>query len=102
MGFNVVCSILLIFTGGAVEIYSLSNVGYLASFIPVLVGYYLLRMDEPDSGARAAAGILQVHRPGDGGWLLHHLVVRRTRRTRPCQTRLLGGADTRIYFFIGG
>ena len=30
MGFKVVCSIALIFTGGAVEIYSLSNVGYLA------------------------------------------------------------------------
>ncbi len=48
MGFNVVCSIALIFTGGAVEIYSLSNVGYLASFIPVLVGYYLLRKYRPD------------------------------------------------------
>ena len=50
MGFNVVCSILLIFTGGAVEIYSLSNVGYLASFIPVLIGYYLLRRFRPDMG----------------------------------------------------
>ena len=49
MGFNVVCSILLIFTGGAVEIYSLSNVGYLASFIPVLVGYYLLRKYKPNA-----------------------------------------------------
>ena len=43
MGFNVVCSMALIFTGGAVEIYSLSNVGYTVSFIPVLIGYYLLR-----------------------------------------------------------
>jgi amino acid transporter len=48
MGFNVVCSIALIFTGGAVEIYSLSNVGYTASFIPVLIGYYLLRRYRPD------------------------------------------------------
>jgi amino acid transporter len=48
MAFNVVCSILLVFTGGAVEIYSLSNVGYLASFIPVLVGFYLLRKYRPD------------------------------------------------------
>ena len=48
MGFNVVCSIALVFTGGAVEIYTLSNVGYTASFIPVLVGYYLLRQYRPD------------------------------------------------------
>src|SRR6266568_4007977 len=48
MGFNVVCSILLVFTGGAVGFYSLSNVGFLISFIPVLVGYYLLRRDRPD------------------------------------------------------
>ena len=48
MGFNVVCSILLVFTGGAVEIYTLSNVGYTASFLPVLVGYYLLRKYRPD------------------------------------------------------
>jgi amino acid transporter len=48
MAFNVVCSILLIFTGGAVEIYTLSNVGYTVSFLPVLVGYYLLRRYRPD------------------------------------------------------
>ncbi len=33
--------------GGAVEIYSFSNVGYTVSFIPVLIGYYLLRQDKP-------------------------------------------------------
>ncbi len=48
MIFNVVCSILVVFAGGAVEIYTLSNVGYLASFLPVLVGYYLLRRDRPN------------------------------------------------------
>jgi amino acid transporter len=48
MIFNVVCSILVVFAGGAVEIYTLSNVGYLASFLPVLVGYYLLRKDRPN------------------------------------------------------
>src|SRR6476620_9976161 len=48
MGFTVPCSIALVFTGGAVEIYTLSNVGYTASFIPVLVGYYLLRQNRPD------------------------------------------------------
>jgi amino acid transporter len=48
MIFNVVCSIAVVFMGGAVEIYTFSNVGYLASFIPVLVGYYLLRKYRPN------------------------------------------------------
>jgi amino acid transporter len=48
MIFNVVCSIVVVFFGGAVEIYTFSNVGYLASFLPVLVGYYLLRRDRPN------------------------------------------------------
>ncbi len=48
MIFNVVCSIVVVFFGGAVEIYTFSNVGYLASFIPVLVGYYLLRKHRPN------------------------------------------------------
>jgi amino acid transporter len=34
---------------GAVEIYTFSNVGYTASFLPVLVGYFLLRQDKPDA-----------------------------------------------------
>jgi amino acid transporter len=48
MLFNVVCSILVVFLGGAVEIYTFSNVGYLASFLPVLVGYFLLRKYRPN------------------------------------------------------
>ena len=48
MIFNVVCSIIVVFFGGAVQIYTFSNVGYLASFIPVLVGYYLLRKERPN------------------------------------------------------
>jgi len=48
MVFNVVCSIIVVFFGGAVEIYTFSNVGYLASFIPVLIGYYLLRKHRPN------------------------------------------------------
>jgi amino acid transporter len=48
MIFNVACSILVVFAGGAVEIYTFSNVGYLASFIPVLIGYYLLRKYRPN------------------------------------------------------
>jgi amino acid transporter len=48
MIFNVICSILVVYAGGAVEIYTFSNVGYLASFIPVLVGYFLLRRYRPN------------------------------------------------------
>jgi amino acid transporter len=48
MWFNVACSIAVVFMGGAVEIYTFSNVGYLASFIPVLIGYYLLRKYRPN------------------------------------------------------
>ncbi len=48
MLFNVVASILVVFAGGAVQIYTLSNVGYLASFIPVLIGYFLLRKMRPN------------------------------------------------------
>ncbi|MEA2247696.1 MAG: hypothetical protein QOH46_2225, partial [Solirubrobacteraceae bacterium] len=47
MGFNVVCSLLVVLLGGAVEIYTFSNVGYTGSFLTVLVGYYLLRKYRP-------------------------------------------------------
>jgi amino acid transporter len=47
MVFNVIVMIAVVFMGGAVEIYTFSNVGYLASFLPVLVAYYLLRRDKP-------------------------------------------------------
>jgi amino acid transporter len=43
MGFNVVASLFVVLAGGAVEIYTFSNVGYTGSFLSVLVGYYLLR-----------------------------------------------------------
>jgi amino acid transporter len=45
---NVVASLAIAFMGGAIEIYSFSNVGYLGSFVPVLIGYYLLRKDRPN------------------------------------------------------
>ena len=48
MAFNVVASLLVVLAGGAVEIYSFSNVGYTISFIPVLIGYFLLRQDKPE------------------------------------------------------
>jgi amino acid transporter len=47
MLFNVLCSLVVVLAGGAVEIYSFSNVGYTFSFLPVLVGYYLLRKYKP-------------------------------------------------------
>jgi amino acid transporter len=48
MGFNVVCSLVVVLAGGAVEIYTFSNVGYTGSFLSVLVGYYLLRKYRPN------------------------------------------------------
>jgi amino acid transporter len=101
MGFNAVCSIALIFTGGAVEIYSLSNVGYTASFIPVLIGYYLLRRYRPDMRrpfrlpefmkyvALALALFYFVI------WLYGGLVY------TGLPNAALGGANTRVYYFIG-
>jgi len=49
MFFNVIWSIIVVFMGGAVEIYTFSNVGYLSSFLPVLIGYYLLRKYRPNA-----------------------------------------------------
>ena len=46
--FNVAASLIVVLMGGAVQIYTFSNVGYLFSFLPVLVGYYLLRKDRPN------------------------------------------------------
>ena len=68
MGFNVVCSIAAHLHRRRRRDLLLSNVGYLASFIPVLVAYYLLRRDRPDMNRPVRLpGLLQVHRPGDGG-----------------------------------
>jgi amino acid transporter len=101
MAFNVVCSILLIFTGGAVEIYTLSNVGYTASFIPVLVGYYLLRRYRPDMKrpvrlpdffkyiALSMAALYFVI------WLYGGLVE------ASLPNAFLNNNDTKIYFLIG-
>lgn len=48
VGCSVVCSVVAVFFGGLVAIWTFSNVGYLGSIVPVLVGYYLLRKDRPD------------------------------------------------------
>jgi amino acid transporter len=48
MGLNTVLNILLIFVGAPGSIYVLSNVGYVGSFVPVLIGYYFLRRWRPE------------------------------------------------------
>jgi amino acid transporter len=48
MLFTVVCSIAVVFMGGAVQIYTFSNVGYLIIIVPVLVAYWYLRQYRPN------------------------------------------------------
>ena len=48
MFFNVMCSLLVILAGGAVQIYSFSNVGYTASLTLVVFAYFILRQRRPD------------------------------------------------------
>lgn len=48
MGLNTVLNIALIFVGAPGAIYVLSNVGYVGSFVPVLLGYYFLRRWRPE------------------------------------------------------
>jgi amino acid transporter len=88
MSFNVVCSIALIFTGGAVEIYSLSNVGYTASFLPVLVGYYFLRKDRPDM--KRPVRLPEFFKYIALALAAFYFVI-----------WLYGGNDTKVYYFIG-
>ncbi len=47
MGLNVVLNIVLVIFGAPAVIYIFSNVGYVGSFVPVLLGYYFLRRWEP-------------------------------------------------------
>jgi amino acid transporter len=101
MAFNVVFSLALIFTGGAVEIYSLSNVGYTISFVPVLIGYYLLRRDRADARrpvrlpeffkyvALFLAAFFFII------WLYGGIVY------TSLPNAFLNNNDTRIYYFIG-
>jgi amino acid transporter len=48
MGLNVILNIGLLFAGTPGAIYVLSNVGYVGSFVPVLLGYYFLRRWRPE------------------------------------------------------
>ncbi|HEY1479263.1 MAG TPA: APC family permease [Gaiellales bacterium] len=101
MGFNAVCSIALIFTGGAVEIYSLSNVGYTASFIPVLIGYYLLRKYRPDM--RRPFRLPEFMKYVALGLALFYFIIWLYGGIvyTGLPNASLGGANTRVYYFIG-
>jgi amino acid transporter len=48
MGFNVILNIAVMLFGAPAVIYVFSNVGYVFSFVPVLVGYYFLRRWRPE------------------------------------------------------
>ncbi|MBI2237164.1 MAG: APC family permease, partial [Actinobacteria bacterium] len=48
MGLNTLLNIVLIAFGAPATIYVFSNVGYVGSFVPVLLGYYYLRKWKPD------------------------------------------------------
>jgi amino acid transporter len=48
MGLNVLLNIVLVIFGAPAVIYIFSNVGYVGSFVPVLVGYYFLRRWRPN------------------------------------------------------
>ena len=102
MFFNVVCSLVVVFAGGAVEIYSFSNVGYTFSFLPVLVGYYLLRKYKPN--ARRPVRLPEFFKYVALGmavfyfviWLYGgHLRTRRIGATRSCTTWPAGACCSR-------
>jgi amino acid transporter len=101
MGFNVCSMMVLVLAGGAVEIYTLSNVGYLVSFVPVLIGYYLLRKDRPQMAR-------PVRLPEFFKYVALFLAVAYfiiwsygglVESSLP--NAFLGNNDTRIYFIIG-
>ncbi len=100
MAFNVVVMIAVVFMGGAVEIYTFSNVGYLASFLPVLVGYYLLRRDRPNlrrpfrlpEWMKYAALVLAAF------YAVIYFYGGPVYASCPCS---LAGRNTLVYYFIG-
>jgi amino acid transporter len=100
MAFNVVVMIAVVFMGGAVEIYTFSNVGYLASFLPVLVGYYLLRRDRPNlrrpfrlpEWMKYAALVLALF------YAIIYFYGGPVYASCPCS---LAGRNTLVYYFIG-
>jgi amino acid transporter len=100
MAFNVVVMIAVVFMGGAVEIYTFSNVGYLASFLPVLVGYYLLRRNRPN--LRRPFKLPEWMKYAALGLALFYAVIYfyggPVYASCPCS---LAGRNTLVYYFIG-
>jgi amino acid transporter len=100
MAFNVVVMIAVVFMGGAVEIYTFSNVGYLASFLPVLVGYYLLRRDRPN--LRRPFRLPEWMKYAALGLAAFYAVIYfyggPVYASCPCS---LAGRNTLVYYFIG-
>ncbi len=94
MGFNVACSIVVVFFGGAVQIYSFSNVGYLGSFIPVLIGYYLLRRFRPEMNR-------PVRLPGIFSWIALAMAALYFVIWSYGGYEYARIGNTRIYYFIG-
>ena len=101
MGFNVVCMIAVVFAGGAVQIYTLSNVGYLVSFVPVLVGYYLLRRDRADMKrpVRLPEPFKYVALLLAAVYFVIWIYGGPVEASLP--NAFLGNGDTKIYFIIG-
>ena len=100
MMFNVVVMIAVVFMGGAVEIYTFSNVGYLASFLPVLVGYYFLRRDRPN--LRRPFRLPEWMKYAALGLALFYAIIYfyggPVYASCPCS---LAGRNTLVYYFIG-
>jgi amino acid transporter len=100
MMFNVVVMIAVVFMGGAVEIYTFSNVGYLASFLPVLIGYYLLRKHRPN--LRRPFRLPEWMKYAALGLAAFYAIIYfyggPVYASCPCS---LAGRNTLIYYFIG-
>ncbi len=92
--FNVAASLIVVLAGGAVEIYTFSNVGYTSAIIVSLVAYFMLRQFKPNAKR-------PFRLPGFFKWVA--LIV------AACLFVMwsYGGyqysriGDTRIYFFLG-
>ena len=100
MMFNVVVMIAVVFMGGAVEIYTFSNVGYLASFLPVLIGYYLLRKHRPN--VRRPFRLPEFMKYVALGLALFYAIIYFYGGPiyAACKCSL-AGRDTLVYYFIG-
>ena len=75
---NVGASLLIAFMGGAIEIYSFSNVGYLGSFVPVLIALLSAAQGSAQRPSPVPpAGIFQVYRAHPGRSVFLRLAGRR-------------------------